>query len=332
MAEWIASLQITRRDILQLVAAASVVSVPPSAATALDYPTRPVRIIVGFSAGSGLDICARLIGQWLSERLGQQFIVENKLGAGSNLATETVVNAAPDGYTLLTISSAAFTNATLYDNLNFNFIRDIAPIASLTRGAFVIVVNPLLPAKMLPAFIAYAKANPGKLTMASGGTGTPAHVAGELFNLMTGLNLVHVPYRGDPPALADLMAGQVTVSFSTVAGSIGFIRSGKLRALAVTTSDRSDALPEIPTVSEFVPAYDASFWNGMGAPKATPAPILETLNKEINAGLADPTIKSRLAELGIAPAPMTTAQYGALFIDQTDKWGKVIRAAKIKLD
>jgi tripartite-type tricarboxylate transporter receptor subunit TctC len=322
----------TRRNILKRGAVvASAAAVSPRLAVALDYPSRPVRIIVGFSAGSGLDICARLIGQWLSKRLGQPFIIENKLGAGSNLATETVVNAAADGYTLLTVSSAAFTNATLYDNLSFNFIRDIAPVASLTRGAFVMVVNPSFPAKTVSDFIAYAKAHPGKTTMASGGTGTPAHVAGELFKIMAGVDLVHVPYRGDPPALADLIGGQVNINFSTIAGSISFIKTGKLRALAVTTSERSEALPDVPTVSETVPGYEASFWNGMGAPKATPAPILELLNKEINAGLADPEIRTRLADLGIAPAPMTTAQYGKFFVEQTEKWGKVIRAAKIKL-
>ena len=286
--------------------------------------------IVGFAAGGAPDILARLMGQWLSERLGQPFVIENRPGAGSNIATEAVVRAPPDGYTLLLVSPANAINATLYDKLNFNFIRDIAPVAGIIREPHVMVVNPSVPAKTVPEFIAYAKANPGKLNMASAGNGTAAHVAGELFKMMTGVDMVHVPYRGAAPALTDLLGGQVQVMFAAMPASIEYIRAGKLRALAVTTATRSEALPDIPTVGEFVPGYEASAWFGVGAPKNTPAEIIDKLNKEINAALADPKIKARLADLGGTVLPGSPADFGKLIADETEKWGKVIRAANIK--
>ena len=287
-------MKLPRRQFLHLAAGAAALPALSRVARAQAYPTRPVRLIVSIAPGGGSDITARLIGQWLSERLGQPFIIDNRPGGGGNIGTEAVVRAPADGYTLLMVSTTHATNATLYDKLNFDFIRDIAPIAGVFRGAFVMVVHPSVPARSVPEFIAYAKANAGKVNMASSGTGAAAHLAGELFKMMAGIDMVHVPYRGGGPALTDLVAGQVQVYFATTVASIEYIRAGRLRALAVTTATRSDALPDIPTVGEFVPGYEASYWAGIGAPKATPAEIVEKLNKEINAGLADPKIKARL--------------------------------------
>jgi tripartite-type tricarboxylate transporter receptor subunit TctC len=320
-----------RRRFLHLAASATLWPAASRLASAQTYPTRPVHIVVGFGAGTGLDIYARLTGQWLSERLGQTFVIDNRPGAGTNLATESVVNAAPDGYTLLMASTAAFTNAALYDNLRFNFIRDIAPVASLTRSAFVMIVNPAFPAKTVPEFIAYAKANPGKINMASGGTGTVTHVAGELFKAMAGVDMLHVPYRNDGAAITDLIAGRVQVYFIALAGAAEFIKSDKVRALGVTTAQRSAAFPDIPTVGDFVPGYEASLRNGLGAPKATPADVIAKLNTEINAGLNDPRIKAQFAELGSTTLPLTPAEYGKIIVDETEKWGNVIRSANIKV-
>ncbi len=322
-------MRIPRRAFLGLAAGAAML---PARALAQTYPTRPVRIVVGFGAGTGLDLYGRLIGQWLSERLAQSFVVENRPGAGTNTATEFVVNAPPDGYTLLMASTAAFTNAALYDNLRFNFIRDIAPVASLTRSAFVLIVNPAFPAHSVPELIAYAKANPGKINMASGGTGTVTHVAGELFKSMAGVDMLHVPYRNDGAAITDLIAGRVQAYFIALAGAAEFIKTGKVRALAVTTSERSTAFPDIPTVAEFVPGYEASLRNGLGAPKATPADIIAKLNTEVNAGLNDAKLKAQFADLGSTTVPLTPAEYGKIIVDETEKWGKVIRAAGIKAE
>ncbi len=326
----------SRRQFLQRAAGAAIL--PAAAhftwsqgAWAQAYPSHPVHIVVGFGAGTGLDLYARLIGQWLSERLGQPVVIDNRPGAGTNIATESVVNSAPDGYTLLMASTAAFTNAALYSNLRFNFIRDIAPVASLSRSAFVMVVSPTFPAKTIPEFIAYAKANPGKLNMASGGIGTANHVAGELFKAMAGVDMQHVPYRGDGAVITDLIGGRVQVYFVALAGAAGLIKDGKVRALAVTTADRAAAFPDVPSVGESVPGYEASLRNGLGAPRGTPADIIEKLNKEVNAGLADPKIKQRFADLGSVPVPMTPAEYGKLIVEETDKWGKVIRGAHIKV-
>jgi len=290
-----------------------------------------VRVIVVFAAGGPNDILARLIGQWLSERLGQPFVIENRLGAGSNIATEAVVRAPPDGYTLLLVGSPNAINATLYDKLNFNFVRDIAPVASFIRGALVMVVHPSVPAQTVPEFIAYAKANPGKLSYGSGGVGGITHITAEHFKQEAGgLDIVHVPYRGVAPALTDLLGGQVQVLFTNPAQTIEYIRAGKLRALAITTATRSEALPDIPTVEEFVPGYEASSIFGFGAPKNTPAEIIDKLNKEINAGLADPKIKARLADLDGTVLVGSPADFGKLIAEETEKWGKVIRAADIK--
>jgi tripartite-type tricarboxylate transporter receptor subunit TctC len=291
-----------------------------------------VRIIVGLAAGGGTDIVARLIGQWLSERLGQSFVIENRPGAAGNVATEAVVRAPPDGYTLLMASSANAINATFYDKLNFNFIRDIAPVATISRNTLVMAVNPSVPAKSVPGFIAYAKANPGKINMASGGIGATTHICGELFKMMTGVTTLHVPYRGQGPALADLLAGQVQIMFVTTAASIEYIRAGRLRALAVTTATRSEALPDIPTVSEFVPGYEASGWSGFGSPKSTPTEVIDKLNREINASLADSKIKAQLADLGSSALTGSPADFGKLIADETEKWAKVIQAANIKAD
>jgi tripartite-type tricarboxylate transporter receptor subunit TctC len=320
-----------RRQFLHLAAGAAMLPVPRFA-FAQAYPARPVHIVVGFGPGTGLDIYARLIGQWLSDRLGVSFVIDNKPGAGTNLATESVVNAPPDGYTLLMASTAAFTNAALYDNLRFNFVRDIAPVASLTRSAFVLIVNPSLPAKTVPEFIAYAKAHPGKINMASGGTGTVTHVAGELFKSMAGVDMLHVPYRNDTAAITDLMAGRVEAYFIALAGAAEFIKAGKVRALAVTTSERSPAFPDIPTVAESVPGYEASLRNGLGAPRATPADVIARLNTEVNAGLNDPTLKAKFADLGSQTLPLSPAEYGKIIVEETEKWGKVIRAAGIKAE
>jgi tripartite-type tricarboxylate transporter receptor subunit TctC len=324
--------KLPRRTFLHLAAGAAALPAVPRIALAETYPNRPVHFIVGFAAGGPNDISARLMGQWLSERLGQPFIVENRLGAGGNVATELVVHAPADGYTLLLVPAPAAINATLYDNLNFNFIRDIAPVAGILRVPEVMVVNPSVPAKSVPEFIAYAKANPGKINMASAGNGSVPHVAGELFKSMTGLDLVKVGYRGGGPALIDLMGGQVQVMFEPTLSTISYIRAGKLRALAVTSATRSPALPDVPTVGESVPGYEATAWFGIGAPRNTPTEIIEKLNSEVSAGLADPKIKERLADLGGAPMPMTPAEFGKLIAEETEKWGKVIRAANIKLD
>jgi tripartite-type tricarboxylate transporter receptor subunit TctC len=325
-------MKLPRRQFLQLAAGAAALPAVSRFAWAQTYPTRPVRIIVGFAAGGPNDIAARLIGQALSERLGRPFVIENRPGAGSNTAAEAVVRALPDGYTLYQASATNAFNATLYDNLNFDFVRDIAPVANLYRTAAVMEVNPSVPAKTVPEFIAYAKANPGKVNMATGGIGSVAQVYGELFKAMTGLNLVPVHYRGSAPALVDLMAGQVQVMFDTIASSIGYIMAGKLRPLAVTTATRSAALPDIPTVADFVPGYEASGWQGIGAPKNMPADIIERLNKEANAALVDPKMKARIADLGGVPSPMTPSEFGKFIADETDKWGKVIRAAGIKAE
>jgi tripartite-type tricarboxylate transporter receptor subunit TctC len=324
-------MKLPRRTFLHLAAGAAALPAVSRIAMAQTYPTRPVRIVVGFPAGGGADIVARLLGQWLSERLGQPFIVENRPGAASNIASEAVAKAAPDGYTLLlVIMPPNAINATLYDKLNFNFIRDIAPIAGLTSDPLVMLLNPSVPVQSVPEFIAYAKTNPAKINMASGGIGSALHVAGELFKTMTGVQMNHVPYRGSAPALTDLLAGQVQVLFDVPTSSIEYIKSGKLRALAVTGATRSELLPDIPTVGEFVPGYKASNIRGVGAPKNTSAEIVAKLNMEINAALADPKIRARLADVGGTPIPMTPADFGKLIVDETEKWAKVVKSASIK--
>jgi tripartite-type tricarboxylate transporter receptor subunit TctC len=323
-------MKLPRRNFLQLAAGAAALPAVSRFARAQAYPSRPVRLIVGFAPGGATDIMARLIGQWLSERLGQQFIVENRPGAASNVATEAVVNAPPDGYTLLVATSVNAINATLYEKLNFNLIRDVAPVASIHREPFVMEVNPSVPVKTVPEFIAHAKANPGKINMASAGIGSGNHIAGELFKMMTGVNLVHVPYRGAGPALVDLLAGQVQVMFATMSSSIEYVRGGKLRALAVTTATRSPVLPDIPTVAEFVPGYESSFWSGVGAPKNTPPGIVDKLNREINAALADPKFKARLADLGGTALSGSPADFRKFIADETEKWAKVVKFAGLK--
>jgi tripartite-type tricarboxylate transporter receptor subunit TctC len=325
-------INLSRRQFLYLAANAAAFPTVSRIARAQPYPSRPVRIIVGFPAGGPVDILARLMGQRLSERLGQQFVIENRLGAGGNVATETVVRAPPDGHTLLLVGTNNAINATLYDKLNFNFIRDIAPVSDIIRGPLVMLVHPSVPAETVPEFIAYAKANPGKINMASAGNGTSPHVAGELFKMMAGINMVHVPYRGGAPALTDLLGGRVQVFFAPISFSIDFVRAGKLRALTVTTATRSEALPDLPTVGEFVPDYEASSWNGLGAPKNTPAEIIERLNKEINAALADRKIKAQLVDLGGTPLPGSPADFGKLIADETEKWAKVVRFSGAKPD
>jgi tripartite-type tricarboxylate transporter receptor subunit TctC len=324
-------MKLPRRQFLHLAAGAAALPAVSRIARAQAYPARPVRIIVGFPAGGGTDIVARQTGQWLSERLGQQFVIENRPGAGGNIGTEAVVRAAPDGYTLLIFGSNDAINATLYDHLKFNFIRDIAAAASLIRVPNVMVVHPSFPAKTVSEFIAYAKANPGKVNMASPGNGTPQHIAGELFKMMAGVNVAHVPYRGGPPALTDLLGGQIQVVIVTLAAAIEFIRAGSLRGLAVTTATRSEAVPDVPTVNEFVPGFESSTWIGIGSPKKTPAEIVDKLNKEINAALADPKMKTRFADLGGTVLSGSPAEFGKLIADDTEKYGKVIRAANIKL-
>jgi tripartite-type tricarboxylate transporter receptor subunit TctC len=326
-------MKLPRRNFLHLAAgAAALPAVVSRIARAQAYPTRPVRIVVGLAPGGTNDILARLIGQWLSERLGQQFVIENRPGAASNIATEAVVRAPPDGYTLLLCSVNNAINATLYERLNFNFIRDIAPVAGIIRSPNVMVVNPSVPAKSVPEFMAYAKANPRKLNMASPGTGTGPHLCGELFMMMTGTSMIHVPYRGGGPALTDLLGGQVQVYFPGTVSTIEYIKTGRLRALAVTTATRSEALPDIPTVGEFVPGYEASGWFGVGAPKNTPAAIIDKLNKEVNAALADPKMKVRLADLGGMVFPGSPAEFGKRIADETEKWGNIIRALNIKAE
>jgi len=319
-----------RRQFLHLAAGAAALPALPRIAKAQAYPTRPVRIFVGFGSGSAFDILARLIGQWLSDRFGQPFVIENRGGAGGNLGTEAVVRAPADGYTLLLCGSPDAINATLYDKLSFNFIRDIAPVAGIARGPNVLVVHPAFPAKTIPEFITHAKANPGKVNFASAGVGSVSHMAGELFKAMARVNLVHVPYRGQAAALTDLIAGQVQVDFATLPPSLELIRAGKLRALAVTSTTRSEALPELPTIGDVLPGYEAIQVAALGAPRNTPAAIVERLNKEINAALADPGIKARLADLGNEPMPMTAAGFGKFIADETEKWANVIRAASIK--
>jgi tripartite-type tricarboxylate transporter receptor subunit TctC len=303
-----------------------------SDAAALDYPTRPVRWIVGYPAGGSTDIVARLVGQYLSEKLGQQFIIENKPGAGNNIATEAVIHAAPDGYTLLFVNPANGINASLYKKLSFNFVRDIAPVGGITRVPNVMEVNPNVPAKTVAEFIAYAKANPNKVNMASSGNGTSVHLSGELFMAMTGVKLTHVPYRGSAPALTDMIAGQVQVLFDNLPSSIQHVTGGKLRALAVTTDKRSDVLPDVPTVAETVPGYEASAWFGMGAPKGTPPEVIAVLNKAINEALADPNIKARLAEMGGMHMGGTPAEFGKIIADETEKWRKVVEFAGASVD
>jgi len=325
-------MKLPRRQFLHLAAGAAALPAVSRIARAQAYPLRPVTLVAGFAPGGGVDIAARLIGQLLSERLGQQFVIENRPGASSNIATEAVVRAPADGYTLLMVGSWNTINATLYDKLNFNFTRDIAPVGGIQRYPYVMVVNPSLPTKSVPEFIAYAKANPGKINMASPGTGTGPHIAGELFKMMAGVDMVHVPYRGAALALSDLLGGQVQVQFASMPSSIQYIRAGQLRALAVVTATRADALPDIPTVAEFVPGYEASSWYGVGAPKATPAEIIDKLNKEINTGLADPKMKARLADLGGDVLALSPADFGKLIADEMEKWGKLIRALNIKAD
>ena len=323
-------MKLPRRNFLHLAAGAAALPAVSRIARAQAYPTRPVRIVVPFTPGGASDITARLMGQWLSERLGQQFVIDNRPGGGTNIGTEAVVRAPADGYTLLMVGGYNAINATLYDKLNHNFIRDIAPVASIIVVPNVMVVHPSVPAATVPEFIAYAKSKPGKTTMASAGTGTPSHVTGELFKMMAGVNLVHVPYRGGGPALTDLLSGQVQVMFATMPSSIEYIRAGKLRALAVATATRSEALPDVPTVGEFVPGYEASSWSGLGAPRATPAEIVDKLNKEVNAALDDPKMKARLADLGGVALQGSPADFGKLIADETEKWAKVIKFAGIK--
>jgi tripartite-type tricarboxylate transporter receptor subunit TctC len=319
-----------RRNFLHLAAGAAALPAVSRFAWAQTYPARPVRWIVPAPPGGPLDLVARFLGQWFSERLGQPFIIENRPGGGTNIGTETVARAPADGYTLLSVVTAAAINATLYDKLSFNFIRDIAPVASVIRVPLVMVVNPSLPARTVPEFIAYAKANPATINFASPGTGTAPHVGGELFKMMTGVNMLHVPYRGDAPAFTDLLGGQVQVYFPTTISSIEHIKTGRLRGLAVTTTTRAEALPDLPTVGDFVPGYDASNWYGVGAPKNTPAEIVDKLNRGINAALADPKLKAKLADLGGAVLAGSPADFGQLIAEETEKWGKVIRAANIK--
>src|SRR5215831_6601381 len=324
-------MKLPRRNFLHLAACAAALPAVSRVAWAQAYPTRPVRIIVGFPAGGGADIVARLIGQWLSERLGQQFIIENRPGAGTNIATEAVVRAVADGYTLLLVHAANAMNATLYEKLNFNFIRDTAPVASIASTPLILEVNPAVPAKTVPEFIAYAKANPGKINMAASTTGSPIHVAGELFKMMAGVDLIAVPYRGgEGSALPDLISGQVQVMFGAMPSSLGYVRGGKLRALAVTSATRQEALPDVPTVGEFLPGYEARGWYGIVAPRGTPIAIVETLNKEINAALADPNMRKSLTDLGVAVFAGSPADFAKFIVDETEKWGKVVKFAGIK--
>ncbi len=319
-----------RRSFLRLGAGVAALPTVSRFAWAQSYPAQPVHIIVSFGPGGAPDILARLLGQWLSERLGQPFVVENRPGGGGNVGTEFVVKAPPDGSTLLLVNMTNIVNATLYDNLSFDFIRDITPVANISREPLCMEVNPSFPAKTVPEFIAYARANPGKINMASPGVGTTPHMAGELFMFMTGVKMVHVPYRSSAPALTDLLGGQVQMMFSPMPSSIEYVRTGKLPALAVTTATRSPALPDVPTVGEFVPGYETTTFFGIGAPKNTPAGIVDRLNKEINTGLADRKLKSRLSDLGSVPTPLTPAEFSKFIAEETEKWGKVIRAAGIK--
>jgi tripartite-type tricarboxylate transporter receptor subunit TctC len=325
-------MKLSRRSFLHLAAGAAAVPAGSRLVRAQTYPSRPVRIIVGFPPGGAVDIFARLLGQSLSDRLGQPFVIENRPGAGTNIATEAVVRSPADGYTLLSVGAPNAINATLYDRLNFDFIRDITPVASTIRLPNVLVLNPSFPARTVPEFIAYAKANPGKINMASAGNGTTGHVNGELFKMMTGVNIVHVPYRGGAPALSDLLGGQVQAFLGFAAASIEHVKAGKLRALAVTTATRAQALPDIPTVGEFVPGYEASDWLGIGVPKKTAPEIIEKLNKEINIAVDDPKLKARFGELVAEPMSMTPVEFGKLIAAETEKWGKVVKFAGIKAE
>jgi tripartite-type tricarboxylate transporter receptor subunit TctC len=329
---WEGTMKLPRRQFLRLAAGAAALPALPHIATAQNYPIRPVRLIVGYAAGGGSDILARLIGQWLSERLGRPFIVENRPGANTNIATEAAVRASPDGYTLLVVDRAAALNATLYDKLTFNFVRDIAPVSGIASQPGVMVINPSVEAKTVPEFVAYAKANPGKVNMASGGIGSMPHMSGELFKMMAGVNMVHVPYRGGAPALTDLLGGQMQVGFLGSLSTIEYIRTGRLRALAVTSATRLNTLPDIPSLSEFLPGYEADDWKGIGAPKGTPVEIIAKLNEGINGALADPNMKARLAESGGIPLPGSSADFRNFIAAETEKWGKVIRAANIKAE
>jgi tripartite-type tricarboxylate transporter receptor subunit TctC len=319
-----------RRRFLRLAAGAAALPAVSRFSWAQAYPSRPVRWIVGFPAGGAADIIARIMGQWLSERLGQQFVIQNRPGAASNIAAEAVVRAPADGYTLLWITQVNATNTSLYDNLSFDFSNDIAPVASIARSPFVMLVNPSFPARTVPQFIAYAKANPGKINFASGGNGSASHIAGEMFRFMAGVEMVHIPYKGSAPSITGLLGGQVQVDFDLISASIEHIRAGKLRALAVTTATRLEVLPDIPTVGEFVPGYEASGWVGIGAPRKTPAEIIDKLNREVNAVLADPRLKAQLVDLGDTVLALSPAEFGKLIADDTEKWSKVIRTANIK--
>jgi tripartite-type tricarboxylate transporter receptor subunit TctC len=323
-------MKFSRRKFLHFTAWAGALGAVPRRTRASSYPTRPVRIVAGFAAGGGVDITARIIGQWLSDRLGQSFVTENRPGAGGNVATEMVIKAAPDGYTLLLSTLPNAVNATLYDNLSFDFIRDTAPVAGIIRVGMVVLVHPSFPANTLPEMLSHLKANPGKVNMASAGIGSAPHMAGELFNFMAGVKMVHVPYRGQGPALSDLLGGQVQVLFATTPGITDYIKTEKLRALAVTTAARAQVLPDLPTVGDFVSGYEASQWYGMSAPKNTPAEIIDMLNQEINAGLADPAVKTRLADLGGEPLPGLPPAFGALIAEETAKWAKVVQFAGMK--
>jgi len=321
---------IMRREFLGLAASAVGMTVASSLVLAESYPTRPARLIVGFSPGGAPDVFARLVGQWLTDRLGQPFIIENRTGAGGNIATETVINAAPDGHTLLLVGLPNAVNATLYEKINHDFIREIAPVAGISRDPNVMVVNPSFPAKTVQEFVMYAKAHPGQLTMASAGNGTSPHMAGELFKLMAGIDMVHIPYRGSPPALNDLLAGQVQVYFAPIAAGIEHVKAGSLRALAVTAVTRSGALPDVPTVSEFIPGYESSAFYGIGVPKNVPVYIIDKLNSEINASLTDPNVTKRLADLGSSAFVVSPAEFSKFIAEETEKWAKVVRAANIK--
>jgi tripartite-type tricarboxylate transporter receptor subunit TctC len=324
------NMKFARRTFLQLAASAAALPAVSRVAKAEAYPTRPVRIVAGYAPGGGVDITARLIGQWLSERLGQSFIIENRPGAGSNIATEYVIRSPADGYTLQLIDTTGAINATLYDSLNFNFIRDMAPVAGILSVPNILMVHPSIAAQTVPEFISYAKANPGKVNVASAGTGTSPHLSCELFKMMTGVDMVHVPYRGMAPALNDLLGGQVQASFATASASIQYVTAGKLKALAVTTASRSEALPDVPAVAEFVPGYAATTWYGLGAPRNTPASIIDMLNREVNAALADPKMRARLATLAGTLLPGSPVDLTKFIADETEKWGKVIRVAGIK--
>jgi tripartite-type tricarboxylate transporter receptor subunit TctC len=325
-------MRLSRRKFLHLAVAAGSLPALTSITRAQAYPVRPVRIVVPFAAGGSTDIIARLIGQWLSARLGQPFVIENRPGAGSNIGTEVVVNAPPDGYTLLLVGASSAINATLYDKLNFNFLRDITPVSGIMSIPFILAVNPSFPAKTVSEFIAYARANPGKVNMASGGNGTAGHLSGELFKMMAGVNMVHVPYRGEAPALTDMLGGHVQAMFGTMPASIEYVRAGKLRPLAVTSERPSELLPDLPTVGDFVPGYETNAWAGVGAPKNTPAEIVDRLNKEINAGLADPKIKARVADMGGTVLAGSPADFGKFIAHETEKWGKVVKFSGAKPD